>query len=141
MSAFRLKGEGAFELQRIAVVDRDLNAFSDAVHEILSADVQFILIHVDIRDVIDFQLIALEGIIVFKNQIPVFIVFCQGGGAAHPVIPALGANALPALNLHRAGQRIRMCRHHNGGIVLRPFPRGSVQPEGLTGQGHQDSRR
>ena len=137
LSAFRLKGEGAFELQRIAVIDRDLNVFPDTVHKILSADVQFILIYIDIRDVIDFQVIALEGVVVYENQIPVFIILCQGGGTAYPVIPVLGTNALPSCDLHRAVQCIRMRRHHNGRVLFRPLC-GFLQCKSLTGQGCQD---
>ena len=72
-----LKGECALEFKRVAVIDRDLDILAHAVHKILGADIKLVVINVDIGDMVYLDLIALERIVVFGYQLPVFVIFCQ----------------------------------------------------------------
>ena len=121
LAAFSFKRESTLQFKRICIINRDLNVLSYAVHKVLGADVEFIIINIDVSNMVYFQRIAFERIIIGFNQFPVLVIFCQSCGTAHPVIITFAAYALASVYLYRADQLILMYRQHDFRIGFRPL--------------------
>ena len=92
------EGKDSLKLQSISVIDRDLDIFPLSVHEVFNAQIQFIIVNINVAYVIDFQCISLKRLRIFCSNIPAAVIFCQCSGTADPVIPVLRAYTLSARN-------------------------------------------
>ena len=88
--------EYSLELQCIAVIDCDLYVPAFAVHKVFHAEIQLIVVYIDVTDMVDLESIALERFIVLRNDFPVAVIFSECPGSANPVIPVLRAYTLSA---------------------------------------------
>ena len=81
-AALHLAGIGAerkdpLQLQRVPVVDGNLDVFPIAILKVFHAQIQFIIVHVNVADMVDFQRIACKRVPVFGNKRPAAVVFFQ----------------------------------------------------------------
>jgi hypothetical protein len=91
-------------------VDRDLDVFTFAVHEVFSAAVDFAVVNVDITEVVSCYRVSSERVFVDFDEVPVSVVFSERFAAGYIVVLFVSTDTLTTFYLMNVNESVVVFR-------------------------------
>ena len=101
-----LEWEGSLQFQAVTIMNSNLDVFTNTIHEVLGTYIDFVLIYVDITNMVGWNLVAIKWSLVDLYLIPTSVILSESLGTRNPEIVTLRSNTLTAFYLMNGSELI-----------------------------------